>query len=74
MKRRIKMTTPNLKDILLADTKDAKTSSYENIVLPAGEYTGKILNFTEEETYQYIAIEVDGVRHNFFYNYYIYNN
>ena len=63
---------PTLKDILLADTKDAKTSSYENIILPAGDYVAKILNFTEEETYQYIAMEIAGVRHNMFYNYYIY--
>ena len=72
MKRRIKMGQPSLKDILLEDAKDAKTNSYENVVLPAGEYIGKVLNFTEEDTYQYIAMEVDGVRHNFFYNYYLY--
>jgi len=67
------MKKPTLKDILIADEENAKTSGYDNTILPAGEYDAKILNFTEEENYQYIAMEINGKRFNMFYNYYIYN-
>ena len=65
------MSKPCLKDILLADAKGAKSGGFDHEVLPAGEYVAKIINFTEEDTYNYVAVEINGKRFNMFYNYYI---
>lgn len=65
------MSKPSLKDILVEDEKNAKSSEFKNEILPAGEYDAKILGFTEEETYQYVAVEINKKRYNFFYNYYL---
>lgn len=66
------MTNPSLKDILLKDIAKAKTSeSAIPDTLAPGDYVAKILGFTEEETYQYVSVEIDKVRYNFFYNYYL---
>jgi len=62
---------PNLKDILVKDAASAKTVDYIQEVLPAGEYLAKIIGFTEEETYQYVTVEIDKKKYNFFYNYLI---
>ena len=68
------MSKPSLKDILIEDVKNAKTPEGGNYeVLAPGEYSAKVLGFTEEDTYQYITLEIDKKKHNFFYNYYIYN-
>lgn len=65
---------PTLKDILLQDTASAKTSDgMVNAVLKPGTYTAKILAFVEEDTYQYVSVEINNTRYNFFYNYYLYN-
>lgn len=66
------MNNPSLKDILLKDAANAKTS--ESVIpetLAPGDYVAKILGFTEEETYQYVSVEIDKTRYNFFYNYYL---
>jgi len=65
------MSKPSLKDILMSDAANAKTQGYENEILPAGEYVAKVLGFTEEDTYQYVSLEINKKRFNFFYNYYI---
>jgi len=65
------MNKPNLKDILVKDAANAKTVDYINEILPAGEYLAKIIGFTEEETFQYVTVEIDKKKYNFFYNYYI---
>jgi hypothetical protein len=64
----------SLKDILVADAAKAKASQggYEEIILTPGKYTAKVLGFTEEETYQYMSLQINGRKHNFFYNYYNY--
>jgi hypothetical protein len=66
------MANPTLKDILLKDAASAKVPEGVNQeVLPAGTYVAKILGFTEEESYQYISVEIDKKKYNLFYNYYI---
>jgi hypothetical protein len=67
------MNQTSLKDILIEDLKKAKApEGYTNEVLPPGEYVAKVLGFTEEETYQFISMEIDKKKYNFFYNYYLY--
>ena len=60
----------SLNDILVSDIANAKTGINDEI-LPAGTYVAKVLNFTEEEHYNYIALEINKKRFNFFYNYYL---
>jgi hypothetical protein len=64
-----------LKDILVIDESTAKKreNSFVDEVLPPGSYTAKIIGFTEEDTYQYITVEINKKRYNMFYNYYIPN-
>jgi len=63
---------PSLKDVLLKDLATAKTPEGANTeILPAGEYRAKILGFVEEETYQYVSVEINKKKYNFFYNYFI---
>lgn len=61
----------NLKDILLKDVANAKSPEFNNEVLAPGKYVAKILGFTEEETYQYISMEINKKKYNFFYNYFL---
>lgn len=65
------MKKPSLKDILLKDAANAQKQEFQNEILPPGEYSAKILGFTEEDTYQYITVEINKKRFNFFYNYYL---
>ena len=60
----------SLNDILVSDIANAKTGINDEI-LPAGTYVAKVLNFTEEEHYNYITLEINKKRFNFFYNYYL---
>ena len=60
----------SLSDILVSDIANAKTGINDEI-LPAGTYVAKVLSFTEEEHYNYIALEINKKRFNFFYNYYL---
>jgi len=63
---------PSLKDVLLKDLATAKAPEGANTeILPAGEYRAKILGFVEEETYQYVSVEINKKKYNFFYNYFI---
>lgn len=61
-----------LKDILAKDLAGAKIKSFEEDILSPGEYVGKLLGFTEEETYQFMTFLIGGKKYNFFYNYFIY--
>lgn len=70
-KGKTQMNKPSLKDILLKDLATAKESSPINEILAPGEYVAKILGFTEEETYQFVSLEINKKKYNFFYNYYI---
>jgi hypothetical protein len=65
---------PTLKDILLKDAANAKTQDFEQEVLAPGEYVAKIIAFVEEDTYQYLTVEINKKRYNFFYNYYLYES
>lgn len=68
------MNKPSLKDILIKDANTAKTQGgIVNEVLPPGTYLAKILGFTEEEAYQYVSVEINKKKFNFFYNYYLRN-
>lgn len=62
---------PTLKDILLKDAANAKSSDLNTEVLPAGTYPAKILGFVEEDTYQYVTVEINKKKYNFFYNYFL---
>lgn len=61
-----------LKDILLKDVADAQSSGPNTEILEPGVYNAKVIGFTEEDTYQYITVEINKKRFNFFYNYYLY--
>lgn len=60
-----------LADILLKDSANAKSQEFVSEVLPAGKHVAKILGFTEEDTYQYVSVEIDKKKFNFFYNYFL---
>ena len=63
---------PSLKDILLEDTKNAKVpEGPAQDVLPPGDYRAKVISFTEEDTYQYMVLEMNKEKYNFIYRYYI---
>lgn len=65
------MQNPSLKDILLKDAANAQSPEFKNEVLVPGTYSAKILGFTEEDTYQYVTVEINKKKFNFFYNYYL---
>lgn len=61
---------PSLKDILIKDANTAKQQGgIVNEVLAPGSYVAKVLGFTEEEAYQYVSLEINKKKFNFFYNY-----
>lgn len=64
---------PSLKDILIKDAKNAKEANGNivNEVLAPGSYVAKVLGFTEEEAYQFVSLEINKKKYNFFYNYYL---
>lgn len=65
------MSKKNLANITIADLANAETKSVEAQVCPAGEHVAKVLSFVEEETYNYVSLEINGVKYNFFYNYFL---
>jgi hypothetical protein len=68
------MNKPSLKDILIKDANTAKTQGgIVNEVLAPGNYVAKVLGFTEEEAYQFVSLEINKKKFNFFYNYYLRN-
>lgn len=62
----------NLSKILAGDIKNAKTG-FKDKTLEPGLYVGKLLGFTEEDTYQFVTFLINGSKYNFFYNYFIYD-
>lgn len=66
------MMKPNLKDILIKDAKGAKAPKGFPDPLAPGEYNAKIIGFTEEDTYNYLTVNIDSTNRNYFYDYYIY--
>ena len=61
----------NLSNITIADLGTAQTKTTEKPIVPAGMHVAKVLGFVEEENYNYVSLEINGVRHNFFYNYFL---
>lgn len=61
----------SLANITVADLGTAQTKNLEKPILPAGEYTAKVLGFVEEDNYNYVSLEINGVKYNFFYNYFL---
>ena len=61
----------NLANITIADLGTAQTKNTERPIVPAGMHVAKVLGFTEEENYNYVSLEINGVKHNFFYNYFL---
>ena len=61
----------NLANITIADLGTAQSKNAERPIVPAGMHVAKVLGFTEEENYNYVSLEIDGVKHNFFYNYFL---
>ena len=65
------MTNRNLSNITVADLATAKQQPNTPRVCPEGEHVAKVLGFVEEETYNYVSLEINGVKYNFFYNYFL---
>lgn len=65
------MINRNLSNITIADLGGAQSKNTERPIVPAGMHTAKVLGFVEEENYNYVSLEIDGVKHNFFYNYFL---
>mgnify|MGYP003289303374 CR=1 FL=1 len=61
----------NLANITIADLGTAQSKTMEKPIVPAGMHTAKVLGFVEEENYNYVSLEINGVKHNFFYNYFL---
>lgn len=61
----------NLSNITIADLGNAQTKNVERPIVPAGMHVAKVLGFVEEENYNYVSLEINGVKHNFFYNYFL---
>lgn len=61
----------NLSNITIADLGTAQTQTHEQPILEAGTYTAKVLAFVEEENYNYVSLEINNVKYNFFYNYFL---
>ena len=61
----------NLANITAADLGSAQTKNLERPILPAGMHTAKVLGFVEEENYNYVSLEIGGIKYNFFYNYFL---
>lgn len=59
-----------LSTLTMADLDTAK-STQDFSVCPAGKHTAKIMSFTEEDTYNYVSLEIEGKVYNFFYSYYL---
>lgn len=68
------MMNRSLNNITVADLTSAKARENTNQVCPAGEHVAKVISFTEEENYNYITLEINNVKYNFFYNYFLRNS
>lgn len=65
------MSKKNLSNLTVADLATAKEETNAPKVCPEGEQIAKVLGFVEEETYNYVSLEIKGVKYNFFYNYFL---
>lgn len=65
------MSKKNLSNLTVADLATAKEETNGPRVCPEGEQIAKVLSFVEEETYNYVSLEIKGVKYNFFYNYFL---
>lgn len=64
------MMNKNLTNITVADLGQAKKrENNAGGVCPAGKHVAKVLAFVEEENYNYVSLEIDKKKYNFFYNY-----
>lgn len=61
----------NLANISVKDLQGAETISMDKPIVPAGVHKAKVLGFVEEDTYNYVSLEIEGIKHNFFYNYFL---
>lgn len=61
-----------LNNITMADLANAKKQEGTTFeILPEGKYTAKVIEFVEEQTYNYVKLEINGKVYNFFYNYFL---
>lgn len=65
------MINRNLANITINDLAGAETRNTEKPIVPPGVHVAKVLGFVEEENYNYVSLEINGVKQNFFYNYFI---
>lgn len=62
----------SLQNITRADLANAgKKETNAFSICPAGIHVAKVIGFTEEEHYNYVSLEINKVKYNFFYNYYL---
>lgn len=62
----------SLNNITVADLGSAKQRENTGFtVCPPGVHVAKLLSFNEEENYNYVSLEIDGKKFNFFYNYFV---
>lgn len=65
------MINRNLANITINDLAGAETRNMDKPIVPPGIHVAKVLGFVEEENYNYVSLEINGVKQNFFYNYFI---
>lgn len=63
------MSDKNLSTLTVADLDSAQVRSNSALVCPKGFHKAKVLSFTEEENYNYVSLEIEGKKYNFFYDY-----
>lgn len=61
---------PSLKDLTLNDLNKAKETAIGEVLKP-GVYVAKVLSFTEEPDFNYITVEINKSKYNFFYDFFI---
>jgi len=65
------MNNVNLSTLTVKDLANAKTSTGEFQVCPAGHHIAKVISFTEEQDYSFVTLEIDGKNYNFFYSFFL---
>lgn len=69
------MMNRNLSTISVADLGTAKQRENTGFkVCPPGVHTARVIAFNEEENYNTVSLEINGTKHNFFYNYFLRNS
>lgn len=65
----------NLANISVSDLGTAKQRENTGFkVCPPGLHTARVIAFNEEENYNYVSLEINGAKYNFFYNYFLRNS